>query len=57
MSAAQFSKTYSLDRLVVAGVPLLLARWYHLCGRNLREFSIEDRERMNHIRWCVIRFG
>ena len=51
------NQTYSLQLLVSAGVPLELAKWYHLFGRHQQEFSICEEARMDQIRWFVIRFG
>ncbi|MFT3819839.1 MAG: hypothetical protein QM750_19875 [Rubrivivax sp.] len=36
-----------------SGVPLALARWYHLTGRNLRKFTEWDVERIMQVRLQV----
>lgn len=45
------------QRMAAAGVPLDLARWFHLIGRNLISPSMEDRRRIDDIHWTVSRFG
>lgn len=45
------------ERMAAAGVPLDLARWFHLIGRKLISPSMEDRQRIDNIHWTVSRFG
>lgn len=45
------------QRMAAAGVPMALARWFHLIGRKLISPSMEDRRRIDDIHWTVSRFG
>ena len=42
-------------RMKAAGIPLALARWYHLVGRRLRKFSEWDVERVMQVRLQLAR--
>jgi hypothetical protein len=44
-------------RMAAAGIPFALARWYHLVGRNLRQHTEWDIERVMTVRWQVARFS
>ena len=44
-------------RMAAAGVPLPLARWYHLIGRRLKRFSDWDIERVMEIRMRLAQAG
>ena len=60
MAATQH--THLLDdatpaRMAAAGVPLALARWYHLIGRRLQRFNDWDIERVMEVRMRVAQAG
>lgn len=41
------------QQMAASGVPLALARWYHLVGRRLRRFTDWDIERVMQVRLQV----
>lgn len=45
------------ELMAAAGVPLALARWYHLVGRRLRRFNDWDVERIMDIRLRLAQSG
>ncbi len=45
------------ERMAAAGIPLALARWYHLTGRRLRRFSEWDIDRVMEVRLRLAQRG
>lgn len=61
MAATQHTTQITDDatpaRMAAAGVPLPLARWYHLIGRRLTRFNEWDVERVMQVRMRLAQAG
>ncbi|CAD5366598.1 conserved hypothetical protein [Rubrivivax sp. A210] len=53
----QVTDDVSPERMAAAGVPLALARWYHLIGKRLRRYSEWDIDRIMEVRMRVAQSG